>query len=148
VTQTVDRRRILNGDCSGPDHHDRENMRMPVAPFEPAEVKIVDRQDDAVVVMFHSAEGGEFPMKFQWRQLAGLVSQFEREVGYAQAVPPPEHGILADKNVRIVGWQVQKRRDGVRRLTFKVELPDQGQILTLPCVLIPEDVQQLTSDLS
>ena len=120
----------------------------PVAPFEPTEVKIVDRQDDAVVVVFQSAEGGEFPMKFQRPQLAGLVSQFEKEVGHGQAVPPPEHRILvADQNVRIVGWQVQKRRDGARRLTFKVELPDQGQTVTLPCVLIPEDVQQLTSDL-
>jgi hypothetical protein len=88
-------------------------------------------------------------MKFQRPQLAGLVSQFEKEVGHRQAVPPPEHRILvADQNVRIVGWQVQKRRDGARRLTFKVELPDQGQTVTLPCVLIPEDVQQLTSDLS
>jgi hypothetical protein len=119
---------------------------MPVAPFEPTEVKIVERQDDAVVVMFQSAEGGEFPMKFQRPQLAGLVSQFEKEVGHAQVVPPPI--LFADQNVRIVGWQVQKRRDGARRLTFKVELPDQGQLLTLPCVLIPEDVQQLTSDLS
>ena len=125
-----------------------DNKRMPVAPFEPTEVKIVDRQDDAVVVVFQSAEGGEFPMKFQRPQLAGLVSQFEKEVGHGQAVPPPEHRILvADQNVRIVGWQVQKRRDGARRLTFKVELPDQGQTVTLPCVLIPEDVQQLTNDL-
>ena len=122
---------------------------MPVAPFEPAEVKIVDRQDDTVVVVFQSAEGGEFPMKFQRPQLAGLVSQFEKEVGRGQPVPRPEHKMLVtDQNVRIVGWQVQKRRDGARRLTFKVELPDQGQTVTLPCVLIPEDVQQLTSDLS
>jgi hypothetical protein len=97
--------------------------------------------------VFQSPEGCEFPMKFQRPQLAGLVSQFEKEVGHGQAVPPPEHRILvADQNVRIVGWQVQKRRDGARRLTFKVELPDQGQTVTLPCVLIPEDVQ-LTSDL-
>ena len=122
---------------------------MPVAPFEPAEVKIVDRQDDAVVVVFQSAEGGEFPMKFQRPQLAGLVSQFEKEVGRSQPVPPPEHKIVApDQNVRIVGWQVQKRRDGVRRLSFKVEMPDQGQTMTFPCILVPEDVQQLTSDLS
>src|SRR3981081_4345370 len=97
--------------------------------------------------VFQSPEGCEFPMKFQRPQLAGLVSQFEKEVGHGQAVPPAEHRILvADQNVRIVGWQVQKRRDGARRLTFKVELPDQGQTVTLPCVLIPEDVQ-LTSDL-
>ena len=63
---------------------------MAVAPFEPAEVKIVDRQDDAVVVVFQSAEGGEFPMKFQRAQLAGLVSQFEKEVGRNQPGPPPE----------------------------------------------------------
>ena len=97
---------------------------MAVAPFEPAEVKIVDRQDDAVVVVFQSAEGGEFPMKFQRAQLAGLVSQFEKEVGRNQPGPPPEQKIVApDQNVRIVGWQVQKRRDGARRLTFKVEMP-------------------------
>jgi hypothetical protein len=52
---------------------------MPAAPFEPTEVKIVDRQDDAAVVVFRSAEGGEFPMKFQRPQLAGLVSQFEND---------------------------------------------------------------------
>ena len=123
---------------------------MPVAPFEPAEVKIVDRQDDAVVVVFQSAEGGEFPMKFQRPQLAGLVSQFEKEVGHGQPVPPPEHKVIfvPDQNVGIVGWQVQKRRDGARRLTFKVELPDHGQTVTLQCILVPEDVQQLTSDLS
>ena len=122
---------------------------MAVAPFEPAEVKIVDRQDDAVVVVFQSAEGGEFPMKFQRTQLAGIVSQFEKEVGRNQPGPPPEQKIVApDQNVRIVGWQVQKRRDGARRLTFKVEMPDQGQTMTLPCILVPEDVQQLTSDLS
>ncbi len=56
--------------------------------------------------------------------------------------------LVPDQNVRIVGWQVQKRRDGARRLTFKVELPDQGQTVTLPCILVPEDVQQLTNDLS
>ena len=122
---------------------------MPVAPFEPAEVKIVDRQDDAVVVVFQSAEGGEFPMKLQRTQLAGLVAQFEKEVGRSQPIPSPEKKVVApDQNVRIVGWRVQKRRDGARRLTFKVELPDQGQTVTLPCVLVPEDVQQLTSDLS
>ena len=103
---------------------------MPVAPFEPAEVKIVDRQDDAVVVVFQSAEGGEFPMKFQRPQLAGLVSQFEKEVGHSQPVPPPEHKVVfvPDQNVGIVGWQVQKRRDGARRLTFKVELPDPDRL--------------------
>ena len=123
---------------------------MPVAPFEPAEVKIVDRQDDAVVVVFQSAEGGEFPMKFQRPQLAGLVSQFEKEVGLSQPVPPPEHKVIfvPDQNVGIVGWQVQKRRDGARRLTFKVELPDRGQTMTLQCILVLEDVQQLTRDLS
>src|SRR4030081_1145645 len=67
---------------------------MPVAPFEPAEVKIVDRQDESVVVVFQSAEGGEFPMKFQRPQLAGLVSQFEKEVGHSQPVPPPEHKVI------------------------------------------------------
>ena len=122
---------------------------MPVAPFEPTEVKIIDRQDDAVVVLFQSAEGGEFPMKFQRSQLAGLIAQFEEEVGRSQAVPPPEQKtFVSDQNVRMVGWQVQKRRDGARRLTFKVELPDHGQTLTFPCVLVPEDVQLLTSDLS
>jgi hypothetical protein len=121
---------------------------MTVAPFEPAEMKIVDRQDNAVVVVFQSAEGGEFPMKFQRAQLAGLVSQFEKEVGRNQPGPPPAQRLAPDKNVRIVGWQVQKRRDGARRLTFKVEMPDQGQTMTLPCILVPEDVQQLTSDLS
>ena len=60
---------------------------MPVAPFEPAEVKIVDRQDDAVVVVFQSAEGGEFPMKLQRTQLAGLVAQFEKEVGRSHPIP-------------------------------------------------------------
>jgi len=122
---------------------------MPVAPFEPTEVKIIDRQDDAGVVVFQSAEGGEFPMKFQRSQLAGLIAQFEEEVGRSQAVPPPEQKtFVSDQNVRMVGWQVQKRRDGARRLTFKVELPDHGQTLTFPCVLVPEDVQLLTSDLS
>ena len=122
---------------------------MPVAPFEPTEVKIIDRQDDAVVVVFQSAEGGEFPMKFQRSQLAGLIAQFEEEVGRSQAVPPPEQKtFVSDQNVRMVGWQVQKRRDGARRLTFKIELPDHGQTLTFPCVLVPEDVQLLTSDLS
>jgi len=122
---------------------------MPVAPFEPTEVKIIDRQDDAVVVVFQSAEGGEFPMKFQRSQLAGLIAQFEEEVGRSQAVPAPEQKtFVSDQNVRMVGWQVQKRRDGARRLTFKVELPDHGQTLTFPCVLVPEDVQLLTSDLS
>ena len=121
---------------------------MPVAPFEPAEVMIVERQDDAVVIVFHSAEGGEFPMKFLRTQLAGLISQFEGEVGRRQPVPPPEQKLVPEQNVRIVGWQVQKRRDGARRLTFKVELPDQGQTVTLPCVLIPDDVRQLTADLS
>jgi hypothetical protein len=61
-----------------------DNKRMPVAPFEPTEVKIVERQDDAVVVMFQSAEGGEFPMKFQRPQLAGLVSQFEKKSATAR----------------------------------------------------------------
>jgi hypothetical protein len=137
----------LEADCS--DQTITGKAHMPIAPFEPAEVKIVDRQDDTVVVVFQSAEGGEFPMKFQRPQLAGLVSQFEKEVGRGQPVPPPEHKMLVtDQNVRIVGWQVQKRRDGARRLTFKVELPDQGQTVTLPCVLVPEDVHQLTSDLS
>ena len=122
---------------------------MPVAPFEPTEVKIIDRQDDAVVVVFQSAEGGEFPIKLQRPQLAGLVAQFEKEVGRSQAVPPPEQKtFVSDQNVRMVGWQVQKRRDGARRLTFKVELPEHGQTLTFPCVLVPEDVQQLTNDLS
>ena len=122
---------------------------MPVVPFEPAEVKIVDRQDDAVVIAFQSAEGGEFPMKLQRTQLAGLISQFEEEVGRSEPVPPPEHKVVPpDQNVRIVGWQVQKRRDGTRRLTFKVEMPDQGQTMILPCILVPEDVQQLTNDLS
>src|SRR6476469_3440593 len=41
-----------------------------------------------------------------------------------------------------------KRRDGARRLTFKVELPEHGQTLTFPCIVVPEDVQQLTNDLS
>jgi hypothetical protein len=44
--------------------------------------------------VFQSPEGCEFPMKFQRPQLAGLVSQFEKEVGHGQAVPPPEHRIL------------------------------------------------------
>ena len=57
--------------------------------------------------VFQSPEGCEFPMKFQRPQLAGLVSQFEKEVGHAQVVPPPV--LFADENVRIVGWQVQKR---------------------------------------
>ena len=118
---------------------------MPIAPFEPVEVSIIERQDDAVIVAFRSAEGGEFPMKFQRPQLAGVVSQFAKEVGHAAST---EHRITSDQNVRIVGWQVQKRRDGARRLTFKVELPDQGQTVTLPCVLIPEDVRQLAADLS
>ena len=122
---------------------------MPVAPFEPTEVKIIDRQDDAVVVVFQSAEGGEFPMKFQRSQLAGLMAQFEKEVGRSQAVTPPEQKtFVSDQNVRMVGWQVQNRRDGARCLTLKVELPDHGQTLTFPCVLVPEDVQQLTNDLS
>ena len=122
---------------------------MPVAPFEPAEVKIVDRQDDAVIIAFQSAEGGEFPMKFQRNQLAGLILQFEEEVGRSEPFPPREHKVMApDQNVRIVGWQVQKRRDGTRRLTFKVEMLDQGQTLTLPCILVPEDVRQLAADLS
>jgi hypothetical protein len=109
---------------------------MPVAPFEPAKVKIVERLDDAVVIMFQSSEGGEFPIKFQRTQLAGLPSQFEKEVGRSAPVPPPEHKIVApDQNVRIVGWQVQKRRDGAQRLTFKVEMPAQGQTMTLPCIL-------------
>jgi hypothetical protein len=67
------------------------------------------------------------------------------EVGHA---PSTEHRIPSNQNVRIVGWKVQKRRDGARRLTFKVELPDQGQTVTLSCVLIPEEVRQLTADLS
>ena len=123
---------------------------MPVAPFEPAEVKIIDRQDDALVVVFQSAEGGEFPMKFQRPQLAGPVSEFEKEVGRRSVGPSlPEHKPpLPDQDARIVGWQVQKRRDGARRLTFKVELPDQAQTLILACVLVPEDVEQLTRDLS
>jgi hypothetical protein len=122
---------------------------MPLAPFEPAEVKIVDRQDDAVVVVFQSAEGGEFPMKLQRTQLAGLVTQFEKEVGRSQSIPSPEQKVVApDQNVRIVGWRVQKRRDGARRLDFKIEMLDQGQTLTLPCILVPEDVRQLAADLS
>jgi hypothetical protein len=122
---------------------------MPVAPFEPAEVKIVDRQKDAVVVVFRSVEGGEFPMKLQRTQLAGLVTQFEKEVGRSQPIPSPEQKVVApDQNVRIVGWRVQKRRDGARRLDFKIEMLDQGQTLTLPCILVPEDVRQLAADLS
>jgi hypothetical protein len=122
---------------------------MPIAPFEPVEVKIVDRRDDAIVVVFQSAEGGEFPMKFQRGHLAGLFSQFEEEVGRNDPAHPPEQKIVApDQNVRVVGWQVQKRRDGARRLTIKVVMPDQGQTMTLPCILVPEDVQQLISDLS
>jgi hypothetical protein len=53
---------------------------MPIAPFEPAEVTVVDRQDDAVVFAFRSALGGEFPMKFQRSQFADFAAQFEKEV--------------------------------------------------------------------
>jgi hypothetical protein len=60
---------------------------MPVAPFEPAEVKIVDRQDDAVIVVFQSAEGGEFPMKLQQDSVSGARCTV-REGSRAQPTHP------------------------------------------------------------
>ena len=52
---------------------------MPIAPFEPAELNIIDRQEDAIVFVFRSAEGGEFPMKFQRAQAADFAAQLQRE---------------------------------------------------------------------
>jgi hypothetical protein len=81
------------------------------------------------------------------KKFGGRASR--REVRRNRPGPPTEQKIVApDQNVRVVGWQVQKRRDGARRLTIKVVMPDQGQTITLPCILVPEDVQQLISDLS
>jgi hypothetical protein len=88
-------------------------------------------------------------MKFRRTQLAGLVSQFGKEVGRSHPIPSPEQKVVAaDQNVRIVGWRVQKRRDGARRLDFKFEMLDQRQTLILPCILVAEDVRQLAADLS
>jgi hypothetical protein len=120
---------------------------MALAPFEPAEVEVIDRREDTVVLVFRSAEGGEFPMKLQQKQVAGLISKLESGPGSTNRSPNHEN-LGSESNGRIVGWQVQKRRDGARRLTFAVELPDQGRTVTLPCLLIPEDVRLLASDLS
>ena len=65
--------------------------------------------------------------------------------GKPQPHKSSNHNALpSDHEVRIVGWQVEKRADGARRLNFAVELPDQGRTVTLSCILIPEDVRLLT----
>ena len=97
-----------------------------------------------VVVVFQSAEGGEFPMNSERPQLAGLVSEFEKEVG-RRSVGPPTPGAQATtarprcSHCRMASAEKTKM---ARRLTFKVELPDQAQTLILRCVLVPEDVEQ------
>jgi hypothetical protein len=60
---------------------------MPLAPFEPAEVKMADRQDDAVLVVVQSGEGGRVSYEIP----AGSVSAARfavREGSRTQPTPP------------------------------------------------------------
>src|SRR5262245_42954731 len=70
---------------------------MSIAPFEPAELKIVDRQENAIVCVFRSAEGGEFPMKFQRSQAADFAAQLEKEVA---ADKSSSHGSYTPEDLR------------------------------------------------
>jgi hypothetical protein len=77
-----------------------------------------------------------------------LVGALHPKIGDGTVVPIDQKSLQVAANIRVEGWDLEKRPDRSARLTIYLEMRDQGRTVMLPLDLSPENVTCLKTQLS